>query len=235
MIDKSFLEKIEEMTAQKTVEIDGLKYSTKQLHAIKPPQDKPIQVSSLSGFIAACDIVSKDTSGEPWWIGVLENCVQLISKRCDNWGQRDVYVHAQHNSSNHKWGHWHDSEMFRIWLLTSFMPSNDLEMLLQATAKISDDSTEISEDDGISQKITIKTGLNILGNAKTKGIISLKPFRTFLEIDQPESLFVFRMKKVNGEINYALHEGDGGLWKANAVRSIIDFISPKLPGVTIVW
>ena len=47
--------------------------------------------------------------------------------------------------------------------------------------------------------------------------MKLRPYRTFKEIDQPESQFLLRLNE-NG--NIGLFEADGGMWKLEAKKSI---------------
>lgn len=61
--------------------------------------------------------------------------------------------------------------------------------------------------------------------------VTLKPFRTFHEIEQPEIAFVFRMKNGQSGVSCALFEADGGAWKFNAVHSIAEYLKKELEGV----
>lgn len=64
--------------------------------------------------------------------------------------------------------------------------------------------------------------------------ISLRPYRTFLEVEQPESKFIFRIREgANGEPSFKLVEADGGLWKYKAVTSIKDYLKDHLPEVLL--
>jgi len=51
------------------------------------------------------------------------------------------------------------------------------------------------------------------------------PFRTFLEVAQPESEFILRLDG-SGQIN--LIGADGGAWKLEAVRNIAAYFEEKL-------
>lgn len=54
-----------------------------------------------------------------------------------------------------------------------------------------------------------------------KGRRTLRPYRTFREVEQPASEFVFRLRSLNGEVPWcALFEADGGKWKLDAVLKI---------------
>ena len=84
-------------------------------------------------------------------------------------------------------------------------------------------------DDGVSQKATVKTGIASKGDAIVPSPACLKPFRTFVEVDQPISSFIFRMKDDRcGGIQCALFEADGGAWKVSAMASIKAYLTEAL-------
>ena len=57
----------------------------------------------------------------------------------------------------------------------------------------------------------------------------LRPIRTFTEVKQPKSAFVFRMEQGSNEtVNAALFEADGGAWKIEAMENIKDYLRAEL-------
>lgn len=96
----------------------------------------------------------------------------------------------------------------------------------QSYMKIDEETGEITTgDDGISQQVTIKTGVATVGNAIVPNPVTLKPYRTFVEVEQPESKFIFRMK--DGP-TAALFEADGGVWRNKAMHEIKKYIYENL-------
>ena len=58
---------------------------------------------------------------------------------------------------------------------------------------------------------------------------TLRPYRTFVEIDQPTSRFIFRMEQGREQtVNAAIIEADGGAWKLKAIQNIIDYLEYAL-------
>lgn len=85
-------------------------------------------------------------------------------------------------------------------------------------------------DDGTSQKATITKGIAGKEDVIVPNPVTLRPYRTFLEVEQPESKFIFRIREgANGEPSFKLVEADGGLWKYKAVTSIKDYLKDHLP------
>ena len=52
--------------------------------------------------------------------------------------------------------------------------------------------------------------------------VKLIPYRTFQEVEQPSSLYVFRIKDDGGEPMFKLVEADNGLWKNAAMKKVKD-------------
>ena len=78
----------------------------------------------------------------------------------------------------------------------------------------------------------MKTGIASKGEAIVPSPVTLKPFRTFVEVEQPLSNFVFRMKQDRYDgIQCALFEADGGAWKIAAMREIKTYLKEQLEGM----
>ena len=61
--------------------------------------------------------------------------------------------------------------------------------------------------------------------------VRLKPYRTFAEVDQPESNYVFRISEQNDDKKtpiFKLVEADGGLWKNEAMQNIKKYLEVEL-------
>lgn len=89
-------------------------------------------------------------------------------------------------------------------------------------------------DDGMSQRITIKDGVSAVTDAIVKNPFLLTPKRTFEEIAQPVSPFVFRVRKGSSGPELALFEADGGAWKNEAVAKIGEWLKEKLSDLAVV-
>ncbi|MEB9776454.1 hypothetical protein P4K25_31445, partial [Bacillus cereus] len=63
------------------------------------------------------------------------------------------------------------------------------------------------------------------GNAKVPNPVQLSPYRTFVEVEQPESKFVFRMRE---GARCGLFEADGGAWKLEAMNNIKEYLKEAL-------
>jgi|LGOV01.1.fsa_nt_gb hypothetical protein len=155
--------------------------------------------------------------------------VKLISKEFGITRQRDVYIHAIANIPKIDFNYYNDQENFIISLLSNFEDGNGREYVLNIASNIVDGKEIAISDNGISQKINIKQGLN-LKEENINPFVLLKPNRTFLEVNQPESIFLLRMK-TGGSI--AIFDTDGGSWINQATENIANYFKEQLKDVDV--
>ncbi|WP_304652448.1 hypothetical protein [uncultured Ligilactobacillus sp.] len=121
--------------------------------------------------------------------------------------------------------YFYNSEEFNIKLQSIFTDSSDREILLKVVGNISEDSVKTVGDDGVSQAVTINQGVASKVDVKVPNPVTLAPYRTFNEVKQPESKFVFRMKEGP---RCALFEADGGIWRNKAIQNIKEYFEKAL-------
>lgn len=143
--------------------------------------------------------------------------------------EREKYISVEAILPNNvKYDQFIDTERFNIMLQSSFVNNTDKEILLKYTGLIQDDAVKSTGDDGVSQQVTVKTGVASIGQALVPNPVTLAPYRTFPEVNQPESKFIFRMQKGP---TAALYEADGGAWRNTALLSIKDYLQEELKEV----
>ncbi|GAF41148.1 hypothetical protein FC83_GL000934 [Agrilactobacillus composti DSM 18527 = JCM 14202] len=118
-----------------------------------------------------------------------------------------------------------DIEELNIALQAKFVPTDDSKTILKVIGNIKEENVHSTGDDGVSQVVTAKTGVATVSNIKVPNPVVLAPFRTFSEVQQPESAFVFRMK--DGPRG-ALFEADGGAWRLKAIQNIKAYLEKEL-------
>lgn len=123
---------------------------------------------------------------------------------------------------------YYDQERFLIELQANFAETEDLKTIMQVAGNIQAGTTASYSDDGVSQKTTIKSGVQRL-DVQVPNPVKLIPYRTFAEIEQPSSLYVFRVQDDgNGAPMFKLVEADNGLWKHAAMLKIKDYFEREL-------
>ena len=88
-----------------------------------------------------------------------------------------------------------------------------------------DNSTVTSKDNGVTQQVETRQGVDLKAMVAVKPRVKLIPFRTFLEVPQPESEFLLRVDKDKG---VGFFEADGGIWRLEAKSNIAKYFEKHL-------
>ena len=111
----------------------------------------------------------------------------------------------------------------------------DNEYVIRIAGKLSAQDIKQADDDGMSQTATLRTGVVLAADVTVKKLVRLRPYRTFREVEQPASEFVFRLRSRKDQIpSLALHVADGDMWQAEAMQNIKKYLETALPTLTIV-
>lgn len=95
----------------------------------------------------------------------------------------------------HKWGADLELSDAIIYLRTCYQPSEELDALVRTLSCVTGESSFEISDDGLSQDVVIKQSVTSKSKTAVKAIVTLRPYRTFAEIDQPEMRFMLRLTK----------------------------------------
>ena len=213
--------------------INGACYSDKPLHRIDTyyPKADAIEMHTLTSLV---DYIKSEVDEMPPRMIVEVKSpteVELYSQLDPN-RDRESLVVASARVPGFEFDRFVEHEKFCINLQSKFLPSDDRELILKFAGTVEAGSVSEYGDDGVTQKATIKTGLASKGDAIVPNPVCLRPYRTFLEVKQPESAFVFRMKQDSyGSVMCAIFEADGGAWKMDATQAIKEYLQRELDGM----
>lgn len=213
--------------------INGACYSDKPLHRIDTyyPKADAIEMHTLTSLV---DYIKSEVDEMPPRMIVEVKSpteVELYSQLDPN-RDRESLVVASARVPGFEFDRFVEHEKFCINLQSKFIPSDDRELILKFAGTVEAGSVSEYGDDGVTQKATIKTGLASKGDAIVPNPVCLRPYRTFLEVEQPESAFVFRMKQDSyGSVMCAIFEADGGAWKMDATQTIKEYLQRELDGM----
>lgn len=112
-----------------------------------------------------------------------------------------------------------------IELRSKFQHTEDIDYLLKLLSSITLEDKVQSDDNGLSQQVTVRKGVALKGTETVKPIVKLKPYRTFYEVEQPESEFLLRLGD-DGKVGF--FEADGGMWEMTARRTIKEYLEKAL-------
>jgi hypothetical protein len=198
-------------------------YSTQALHPVKEPTPDTIEVHSLSGLVEY--LQSKFDGDTKLMVHVSSPTEVLCFSSFNRDYNRKEMIKASAMLPSFSFDRWYDTENFNIKLQSCFVANEDRDIMLKVVGNIKEEVVNTVGDDGVSQAVVAKTGVATVANVKVPNPVVLKPYRTFVEVDQPESEFIFRMQ--SGP-SCALFEADGGAWKLKAMQNIKRYLEEKL-------
>ena len=205
-------------------------YSDKSLHRLETPIPvaEKLYLRTLTGLI---DYIKSGTDrmADKMVVEVQSPTEVYLYSKLNEKRNREHLISVTAMVPEFDFSRFYGQEAFCIALQSKFIPNEDRELLLKFAGTVESGTVAQYGDDGVTQKATIKTGLTSKGEAIIPNPVTLKPFRTFLEVDQPESTFIFRMNEGNG-VNCALFEADGGAWKIEAMRNVKAYLEKELKG-----
>lgn len=233
MIDRSFLEKIEEMAEVELLEVGNIQYATKELWRVDPPKPAKVKVRSLTGIIDYLRANVDDLIMKGIIIHVEDHqTVWIMSSLEQDHRDREFYLVAKAEPPEIRLNNFIDRESFNIMLQSRFADVADRSDVLRSIGKMRYENEVKMEDDGITQTVASKAGVALVREDQIPNPVRLAPFRTFSEIEQPISPFILR---VDDKCNVGLFEADGGAWKNKAMQLIKDYLEFELgEGYTII-
>ncbi|WEA47321.1 hypothetical protein [Priestia aryabhattai] len=202
---------------------NGQKYATGSMQVLKKPTADAMRVRSLSGLIEY--VQSEFDSENRLMIHVESPTVVTCFDALNENASRNNYIEAKAMLPQFPFDRFISAEEFNIKLQSGFVKNDDRGIMLKVVGNIREEQVNEVGDDGISQAVTAKTGVATVAQVKVPNPVALMPFRTFTEVEQPESNFVFRMK--SGP-TCALIEADGGEWQLTAMKNIKEFLELNL-------
>lgn len=217
-------------------EINGSQYSTGQLFRI--PEEltaAPLSVHTLSAIIdyitSGADecAESDDSMDRRFVIHVADYDRVYLYRELNNDKARECLIEAELSVPSFPFGRWMDMETFTINLQTGFTPDGDRDKLVQLAGTVRADQGVTVADDGMTQQVTARSGISLVQQVPVPNPVELVPFRTFTEIEQPASPFVFRMRRDGDTIMAALFAADADMWKREAILNIHDYFGSELP------
>lgn len=209
-------------------EINGETYSDKPLHRVSHnPLAEPISMTSLSSLIDY--IESKFDSRQEAFVHIVSPTEVKLYSVLDSDRKREYLVNVTAQVPSFRFNEFIGLEEFCINLQSKFIDTPDRALLLKFAGTVEAGSVAQYGDDGVTQKATIKTGVASKADAMVPNPVVLQAYRTFVEVEQPETKYIFRMKQnAAGGVTCGLFEADGGAWKIDAKNNIREYLMREL-------
>lgn len=218
--------------------IKGRSYATGHVTPITYPAPKVIQVTTLTALVdyLKSNIDELDMSKllchveSPGCVGIYSN---MLGDFCD----RSCYIRAELTQLQIPFNKFLNGEAFNILLQSCFVEyedelrATDRGLVLAYAANVREVQEGITLDDGVTQAVTVKKGVANVEKVVMPTPVTLRPFRTFTEVEQPASSFVFRAKEGP---EFMLVEADGGAWRSEAMKNIKEYMENAVSGLGVI-
>lgn len=176
-----------------TIEINGRTYCTKDLRRYDAADKaEPIKATTLTSLV---DYIkeSREELRDRMIIQVVSATKVLLYSGLLAERDRETLFEVNALLPQFEYGREYDQESFLVAMQSCFQKTDDREAVTIMASNIVNTQQGTFSDDGVSQQAIIKTGVTTKDAAFVPNPVSLIPYRTFLEVPQPASDFVFRI------------------------------------------
>lgn len=223
---KEFVEKIVDLAKVNTLEVDGVILADKEMEVVATKKNR-IKSISVTGLDSVCQLVKNENqkTDEQIFVRVKNHVEVEVFTGLDEDLERSFLYRCEADTPRITKNGYMGHEQALIELRSQYIPNDGSAYLLQLLSSISSESKVSSVDNGVTQQVEAKSGIALNSMVEIKPRVILKPFRTFIEVEQPESEFLLRVSQ-SGEIG--LFEADGGVWKLEATRNVAKYFEEHL-------
>ena len=223
---RDFVNKLIELAAPTTVEVDGSVYSNQELIHIQDKKPMP-RCIDLTGLDSVCKMVRNEADhvGLQIFIQVKDYKSVSVFTSLDGDEERLYLYKCMADTPAVTTERFMAYEKAVIELRSLYIPNEGTKYLLQLLSSISNESKVISSDNGVTQQVEARSGIALNSMVKIEPRVTLQPFRTFIEVEQPASEFLLRINE-RGEIGF--FPADGGVWKLEATRNVANYFETAL-------
>ena len=247
---KEALQYIVDLKKPEIVQINGDTYSDKGLNRISPVVNRAkhsVTMNTLTSFIDYIKAqVTRDGLYDYNKLYVhIESPTKVVAFETDNVIDREkTYIcSALAELPSVNYGNYYDSESFNILLQSRFCQTDTTRKLLSIVGNVKTTDVQNRSDNGITQTVHTNKGVVLQEDTVLPNPVELAPFRTFIEINQVSSAFIFRARaakdpysdnKETKDIQFALFEADGGAWKIEAANRIKTYLEKAFEGTDVI-
>jgi hypothetical protein len=218
-------------------ELNALALFDREVHRAPLPSPAPLPkalrlltLRSLVEYVAV-NLDELDFGG--YLIHVEGPCrVQLVSALEDFHRRRATVVEVVYEPTADKYlDKYLPLETAIVGLMAEFQPDEMRDRLIASLKAVKREDTEVREDSGVSQSVSVKSGVHMVRMETIPNPVVLCPNRTFPEVEQPSSSFIVRLKVLGDEPQVLLQQADGAGWKVVAAERVGLFLKAALASV----
>jgi len=231
---KAAIEKIQELARPVTVKVGDETflmdndYSRVDRERLASPMEVGTLSAVLDYIMTGADELALDDSRR-YIIHIRDHKHVDLRMELNGDKQREVLLKASTEPARFREGVFMDVETFVINMQQYFVDSENVRKLVQLVSNVIDSKSVQQTDDGKTQSVVARSGISMVEQVNVPNPISLAPYRTFREIEQPESPFVFRLRGGDDGVTAALFTADGNAWQYDAIQGIKEYFTRHIP------
>ena len=232
------INRIVELAAPNYTEVYGRMYTDKKMFEFDSDmRATPIKLSTLTSLVDYIkNYAFEKKPNLPYMVLVNSpTSVELFSALDDD-RRRETLVEVRAEVPSFDFQSYMGNETMLIAVQSKFLddPDTDKAAVLRFAGTVTSGTIAEYGDDGVTQKATIRQGVASKTEALVPSPCTLRPYRTFIEVEQPASEFIFRMREAGNGVQAALFEADGGAWKIEAKKNIKEYLEKQLEGTGVI-
>ena len=216
------------LKANQTYEIDGRTWSDNRLNLVEVKKNYPAHITcgGLDSIVAL--VMSELDRLEPMTLPVYirvdsPTTVNVFTSWDEFYVRSPLYV-AETKPCGLRDGY-RDFDTAIIELRSKVAPGEGVDYLLDLLSRINQENVVSITDNGITQTVEARSGIALKQMENIRPRVPLRPFRTFLEVEQPQSDYLVRINK-EGQIGF--FSADGGVWEMTARETIAKYFEVLL-------
>lgn len=221
------------------ITLNNRTYTTDSVFPVLHPTPDTTQVKTLTALVdyLKCNVDALDIKNLICHVES-PSIVSIKSALVGDFAQRSIYIRAELEQLQLRFNTYLEGEAFNVLLQSCFVDyvedstkATDRGIVLRYAANVKTVAEGVTLDDGVTQSVTAKVGIASVEQVVLPNPVTLRPYRTFTEVEQPASKFVFRAKEGP---QFMLVEADGGAWKSEAMKNIKNFMEFEVQGLNVI-
>lgn len=186
--------------------------------------DSAVELNTLDGFIEFIKTIN-ERKDQAIYVHIKSANKVVAFTHLDAYGRREYLAETKAILPAIPMDDFIDAEKANIIFQSQFKQTKDRDLILKVIGNLKEEKVHQANDDGVSQAVSVKTGVASVSNVKVPNPVKLAPYRTFAEVEQPVSEFIFRLQD---GMQCAIFEADNKAWQLEAIKNIQDYLTKGL-------